>query len=234
MRSGMRSSAGKSPEIDRALAKELEDLKDGATALSIELISAQLHTFSEYLRLLYCKQGRLHLVSRHDHHRIARRHLLPSLMAKPFISGTRLADIGSGAGFPGIPLAVAVNDLHVTLYESIGKKAAFLEECADTLALDTVEVVQGRAESYEGGAFNTIVCRAVGTVKKNLKTIDRLLAPGGRVIFYKTHRTAEELKQAAPLMIRLGFTAQVHKLYTPLEKRPLALIVLERTADRAQ
>jgi 16S rRNA (guanine527-N7)-methyltransferase len=194
----------------------------------------QLHTFSEYLRALYRMQDRIHLISRQDYQRIARRHVLPSLMAKPFMHGTRVGDIGSGGGFPGLPMAIVDRGLHVTLFESIGKKAEFLKECVYTLVLETIEVVHGRAESYKGGVFDTLLLRAVGTIKRNLKAIERLLAPDGRAIFYKTHRTQQELTQAALLMKRLGFNARVERLYTPLEQRPLAFVILERTAHRMQ
>ena len=77
------------------------------------------------------------------------KHILDSLTLVPWLRGTRVADIGSGAGFPGIPLAIALPGVHFALVESVGKKCRFLECVRDTLALENIEVVQSRAESYK-------------------------------------------------------------------------------------
>jgi len=224
----MRSNTGKDPEIDHALKREINDLQDGAAELKIRFSEDQLQRFREYLVLLHDFQGRVHLLSRQDNMRIARRHMLPSLMARGFLHRTRLCDIGSGGGFPGIPLAIMDRDRNMALFESIEKKAAVLEKVKDKLALNTLEIIHGRAEYFEGDRFDTILLRAVGTIKKNLKLIDNLLTHRGRAIFYKTHEVEQELKQAQPLMVRLGFHADIHRLYTPLEQRPLAFVILER------
>ena len=155
-------------------------------------------------------------------------------MARPFLTGTVLCDIGSGAGFPAIPLKIIDPKLSITLLESQAKKIAFLEKLVKTLDLKRVSIIHLRAENYNAGTFDTILLKAVGSVKKHLKTLAALLVPDGQAVFFKTHTLKKELHQAESLMKRLGFMVHVYKLYTPMEKRPLALVVLKREKQRSK
>lgn len=229
----MRSSTRKNPEHSAALERELKDLKSGAAALSLHLSKKHIDAFRTFVLLLNDFQGRIHLISHQDHARIAKRHLLPSLMVRSYVQGIRVCDIGSGAGLPGVPLAILDTDVHVTLFESVGKRAGFLAQVKDALGLENIEIIHERAEEYEGDRFDTILLRAVGRIKKNVKTVDRLLDTHARAIFFKTHKTEQELIQARSLMNRLGFSAEVHKLYTPIEQRPLAFVLLQRMMHRS-
>src|SRR3546814_9345506 len=94
-------------------------------------------------------------------------HLLDSLAMHPFVRDIgSLADLGSGAGLPGIPLAIAVPVLRVTLVESNGKKARFLREAVRTLGLDNAQVAESRAEALaRPGAFAAITARAMATLR---------------------------------------------------------------------
>jgi 16S rRNA (guanine527-N7)-methyltransferase len=222
------------PKITPALQHDLQLLRQGARELGILLSDHQVNQFKIYIRLLHEYKDRLHLISRADHARIVTRHVLPSLMAQRFLIGSSLCDIGSGGGFPGVPLKIIAPGFHVALFESTGKKAVFLMSLVRTLGLAEVMVVPERAEHYTGERFDSILLRAVGAIKKNLKAIDQLFAPRGRAIFYKTYRIEQELKQARSLIERLGFAVKVHKLVTPIERRPLALVVLQRSANRGQ
>ncbi|MBN2621570.1 16S rRNA (guanine(527)-N(7))-methyltransferase RsmG [candidate division WOR-3 bacterium] len=222
------------PEITPALQLDLQLLRQGARELGIPLSTRQGRRFEIYIRLLHEYRGRLHLISRKDHTRIVIRHVLPSLIAQRFLVGSSLCDIGSGGGFPGVPLKIIAPEFRLVLFESIGKKAVFLMTLVRKLGLAQVMVVPERAEHYTGDRFDSILLRAVGAIKKNLKTIDRLLAPSGRAVFYKTCRVEQELKQARILMDRFGLAAEVHTFVTPIERRPLALVVLQRSANRGQ
>lgn len=226
----MRSNTGPDPEAGPALQRDLQYLRQGAGELGISLSVHQVHQFELYIRLLHESKGRLHLISRADHARIVMRHVLPSLMAYRFLHGSAMCDIGSGAGFPGIPLKIVAPEFHLVLFESMGKKAAFLTALSRKLGIADVAVIRDRAEHYAGEPFDSILLRAVGAIKKNLRTIDQLLAAHGRAIMYKTPRVEQELKQARALIERLGLTAEVHKFVTPIEQRPLALVILQRKA----
>ena len=109
----------------------------------------------------------------------------------------RLADVGSGGGVPGIPLAIARPDADVTLVESTGKKADFLRDAASQLGLGNVGVFAGRAEAWAGGpVFDVVTCRAVASLDKLLAWCQPLVADGGCLLAMKGPRLEEELKGA--------------------------------------
>lgn len=114
------------------------------------------------------------------------RHLLDSLAVLPFLKGSRVADIGTGAGLPGIPLALASPECRFVLLDSNGKKTRFVSQAVLELGLDNVEVVRARVEDYrpEEG-FDTVVCRAFAEVAGFLATAGHLLQPGARALLMK-------------------------------------------------
>ena len=121
-------------------------------------------------------------------------HLLDSLAIHPDLAGTRIADVGTGAGFPGLPLAVCNPQRHFTLIDSVAKKVRFVSHAVHTLALTNVTVLQTRAERLEGeSAFDTVVARAFAPLPKLLATVAPLLAPGGRVLAMKGRWPEAEL-----------------------------------------
>lgn len=130
---------------------------------------------------------------------------LAVLQAYPELRTTpqKTADVGAGGGLPGIPLAIALPQLHLTLIESIGKKARFLELAVKELGLTgRAEVVARRSREIQGqppyrGRFDLVVARAVSSADKMIADCRRLLAPAGRLILYKTPESvAEELPLA--------------------------------------
>jgi 16S rRNA (guanine527-N7)-methyltransferase len=140
------------------------------------------------------------------------KHILDSLTLVPWLRGRRVADIGSGAGFPGIPLAIVVPGVHFVLVESIGKKCRFLEHVRDTLALTNVEVAQARAEAYQPAVrFDTVIARAVGQLADLVRNAGGLVAGGGRLLAMKGRYPTDELAK--------GFNGwkvvAVHKLHVP-------------------
>jgi 16S rRNA (guanine527-N7)-methyltransferase len=127
------------------------------------------------------------------------RHLLDSLALAPHLAALaaragRLADLGTGPGLPGIPLAIALPGLQVALVESTGKKARFLREAVRVLGLGNAAVVESRIEAYdEPGRFDAITARALATIPRILELGGHLLAPGGRLLAMKGQRPDEEL-----------------------------------------
>ena len=110
-----------------------------------------------------------------------------------------LADLGTGLGLPGIPLALAVPGLQVTLIESIAKKTRFLREVVRTLGLDNVRVLESRAEAVdEPGAFDQITARAMDTLAGILEVGGHLLAPQGRLLAMKGQRPDAEIAALPP------------------------------------
>jgi 16S rRNA (guanine527-N7)-methyltransferase len=140
--------------------------------------------------------------------RLWERHILNSAALGELIGdGFRVLDIGSGAGLPGIPLAIARPDLLVTLIEPMLRRSAFLAEVAAELAL-SVRVHRGRAEEpstrEEHGGADAVASRAVADLVKLTRWSLPLLRPGGRMLALKGERAADEVVEHGPAMARLG------------------------------
>ncbi|WP_405142859.1 16S rRNA (guanine(527)-N(7))-methyltransferase RsmG [Sphaerisporangium sp. NBC_01403] len=131
--------------------------------------------------------------------RIWDRHLLNcAVVAEAVPEGAHLVDIGSGAGLPGIVLAIVRPDVRVTLLEPLLRRTTFLEECVDELKLTNVEVVRGRAEELAGKQFFDVAsARAVAPLDRLLAWSMPLLREGGQLLAMKGERAAEELDAAA-------------------------------------
>ncbi|WP_433248135.1 16S rRNA (guanine(527)-N(7))-methyltransferase RsmG [Streptosporangium sp. CA-135522] len=130
--------------------------------------------------------------------RIWDRHLLNcAVVAEAVPAGVRLVDIGSGAGLPGLVLAIVRPDIKVTLLEPLLRRTVFLEECVETLKLDNVEVLRGRAEEFVGKReFDVASARAVAPLDRLLTWALPLLREGGELLAMKGERAAEELADA--------------------------------------
>jgi len=157
-----------------------------------QLVDAEVDTiqFSEllaYLDLLQRWNRTYNLTAVRDPAAMIPRHLLDSLSILPWVSGRRLLDAGTGAGLPGVPLAIVRPELDVTLLDSSGKKVRFLNHLRRELGLQNTRPVQARLEEYEpGSSFDTIVSRAFASLAdfaeaaRHLAGAARLLAMKGR------------------------------------------------------
>ncbi|GAA0916852.1 16S rRNA (guanine(527)-N(7))-methyltransferase RsmG [Nonomuraea longicatena] len=141
--------------------------------------------------------------------RIWDRHLLNcAVVAEAVPEDVRLVDIGSGAGLPGLVLAIVRQDLQVTLLEPLLRRTVFLEECVEALKLDNVEVLRGRAEDLAGKREFDVACaRAVAPLERLLKWAMPLLREGGELIAMKGERAAEELAEATAQLKSSGARA---------------------------
>ena len=127
---------------------------------------------------------------------IVTKHFLDSLTIAPLMRGDRFLDIGSGGGFPGIPLALARPDAHWTLIDSRGKRTRFLQEVVRRLGLEQADVVKQRVESYQPDKkFDTLVARAVGPLPRLVLLTQHLWHEGVRVIVMKGADFFGELKE---------------------------------------
>jgi 16S rRNA (guanine527-N7)-methyltransferase len=122
-------------------------------------------------------------------------HLLDSLAALTYVQGSRVIDVGTGGGLPGVPLALACPEKHFVLLDSNAKKTRFVQQAVIELALDNITVVHGRVEAFQGKKpFDTVMTRAFSTLSDTLVQTAHLIAPGGRLLAWKGRFPVEELK----------------------------------------
>ena len=153
----------------------------------------------DYLALLVRWNVAYNLTAIRDPREMLGKHLLDSLAMHGHVGNERLADLGTGAGLPGIPLAIAKPGLSVALVESNGKKARFLREAVRQLKLDNARVIEARAEAVlESGAFDVITARALDRLAGILAVGGHLLAADGRLLAMKGQRVDEEVAELGP------------------------------------
>ena len=153
-------------------------LDDGLAVLGLDLSDAVRDRLIAYVELLARWNAAYNLTAVRDPGEMVARHLLDSLAIAPHVTGTTLADLGSGAGLPGIPLALVAPERQVTLVDSNGKKARFLREAVRALKLANVRVIEGRVQDVPG-QFDCVTARAFATLADMLGWAGGLLADGG-------------------------------------------------------
>lgn len=201
-----------------------EDLKKGAQALGVDLSANQLEAFDIYRQELK-KWGRIHnITSRLGDRDILVRHFLDSLFylqGLPEATGLSLADVGSGGGFPGVPIAIARPDLDISLIEPTSKKALFLGNIIRKLDLPKVVVINERAEDMEKPPlpFDIIVTRALWDAGSLVSRTGHLAKPGARWILSKGRKYRDELKG-------LGLNYEIKRTSLPFENLNRWLIIL--------
>ena len=127
-------------------------------------------------------------------HEMVVRHILDSLTAIPYLRGSRILDAGTGAGLPGIPLAVCCADRQFTLLDSNGKKVRFVQHAVATMGLTNIDVVQARAETFQPGeSFDCVISRAFCSLAEFVANSAHLLAPDGCLLAMKGRRPDAEL-----------------------------------------
>ena len=169
-----------------------------ADSLDKGLHQLKLHIPTEgllqYLTLLHKWNHAYNLTAVRDMESMVTRHLLDSLAVLPWVKGPRLLDVGSGAGLPGIPLALALPELHVVLLDSNGKKIRFLQEVKRALSLTNVEIIQARVENYHPlVGFDTVISRAFSSLHQMITWSCHLIAPEGVWLAMKGRRPDDEL-----------------------------------------
>lgn len=171
-------------------------LDSGVRALGLRVPARARKSLIDYLRELNTWNATYNLTAVRDPAAMVPRHLLDCLAVSPFVTGASLADVGSGAGLPGIVLAIARPKLDVAVIESSRKKAAFLRHVRRRLALANVSVVQQRVAAYKPTPrFDTVICRAFAEAGESTRQAGHLIAPGGRFLLMKGRHPAAELAQ---------------------------------------
>jgi len=174
-----------------------DELDAGLAALG--LAPALAGPLLAYLALLDRWNRTYNLTAIRDPREMVAKHLLDSLAMHPFAGDGALADLGTGAGLPGIPLAIAHPGLQVTLVESNGKKARFLREAVRTLKLPNARVAEARIEALDmPGMFDAITARALATLPLILQLGGHLLKPEGKLLAMKGAVPADEIAALPP------------------------------------
>lgn len=200
-------------------------LDAGIAALGLDVPAPARARLLDYQALLDRWNRSYNLTAVRDPAAQVARHLLDSLAIAPYVHGDTLLDIGSGAGLPGIPLAVLAPARHVTLLDTNGKKARFLREAVRQLPLANVEVLQQRVQQASG-QYSCITARAFASLPDMLAWGGHLLAPGGRWLAMKGRHPEQEL---ASLPDAFAVTA-IHALHVPGVDGERHLVTLEHRA----
>lgn len=184
-------------------------LDRGLAELTLALPAGARERLLDYVALLVKWNRTYNLTAIRDPLAMVSQHLLDSLAVVPHLplaAGARLADAGSGAGLPGIPLAIARPDWRVALAEASQKKAAFLRQATIELGLNNVEVHEGRVETWQPRPlFDAVISRAFAALSEFIVACRHLLVPGGTLV---------AMTGAAPGVLNPGCT--LTRLYVPL------------------
>ncbi|BAX95086.1 ribosomal RNA small subunit methyltransferase G [Mycobacterium shigaense] len=200
---------------------------------AVRVFGARLETTTRYAELLATAGVERGLLGPREVDRIWDRHLLNSAAVGEMLGeGERVIDIGSGAGLPGIPLALARPDLEVVLLEPLLRRSEFLKEAAADLGL-SIEVVRGRAEEAwvrdQFGGRDAAVSRAVAALDKLTKWSMPLLRPGGRMIAIKGERAPDEAHEHRRVMAAAGAVdVKVMTCGANYLRPPATVVVAER------
>jgi 16S rRNA (guanine527-N7)-methyltransferase len=197
-----------------------EKIESGLVALTLKSPPEVVEKLEQYLALITKWNKVTNLTSIDNPEQMVVIHLLDSLSIQPYLSGHRILDVGSGAGLPGIPLALINQDKDFILLDSSGKKTRFMVQAAIELGIRNIEVVQSRAQDFQG-EFDHVVCRAFTGTDDFVKTCSHLLAPGGTLLAMKG--PAESAVTRPP-----GFKQSIHQLQVPYMPSERYLIEIGR------
>lgn len=212
-------------DIERILRESLPALgiADAASGPLVPSLVKLIHLLHKWNRAY-------NLTSIRDPADMAIRHVLDSLTARPFLAG-RVLDVGCGAGFPGLPLALADPGRSFTLIDASLKKARFVRQAVAELAIRNVVVEQVRIEDFTpAGPCDTLVCRAFSSLADFAAVGRRLLQPGARLVAFKGRHPQDEVAALPP-----GWAAAVHPVQVPgLDAHRHIVVLTLESALRSQ
>ncbi len=198
-------------------------LESGLAALHLSLPADAVTKLLDYVALLARWNSAYNLTAVRDPAEMVTRHLLDSLAVAPYVTGTTLADLGTGPGLPGIPLAIVAPQREVTLVDSNGKKVRFLREAVRALKLANAHAREARVEAVQG-EFDCITARAFASLGEMLAWGGHLLTQNGTWLALKGRFPEDELA-AVPPTFRVE---AVHQLTVPGLDAERHLVVLRR------
>jgi 16S rRNA (guanine527-N7)-methyltransferase len=199
-------------------------LEQGIAELGLRVPAEAVPRLLDYQALLERWNAAYNLTAVRDPAEMITRHLLDSLAILPYVQGATLADLGTGPGLPGIPLAIVAPGREILLVDSNGKKVRFLREAIRALKLEGVRAVQSRVEDVQG-QFDCITARAFASLADMLGWGGHLLTPGGTWLAMKGKRPDDELPGMPS-----GFEVRaIHELAVPGLQAERSLVVIGRS-----
>ncbi|XBS69822.1 16S rRNA (guanine(527)-N(7))-methyltransferase RsmG [Acerihabitans sp. KWT182] len=192
----------------------------------ITLSDRQKQQLLDYVRLLDKWNKAYNLTSIRDPHQMLIRHIMDSIVVNAHLQGQHFIDVGTGAGLPGVPLAIVRPTSRFTLLDSLGKRIRFLRQAQHELQLGNIEIVQSRVEDFMPPAsYDGIISRAFASVNDMLSWCEHLASPG-KGLFYALKGTLPESELAA---LPGGFSVEsIIKLSVPTLAEERHLVVLKR------
>lgn len=189
------------------------------------LTQMQIDQLMLYLARLQQWNKKLNLTAVTKPEQMITRHVLDSLVVAPFISATRILDVGTGAGLPGLPLAIAQPEKHYVLLDSRGKKIHFLRQMIAELGCKNVEAVQARVEEFNTlPLFDGIICRALASIEEIIAATRHLQGPQGQWFFMKGPNYHAELAG-------LEYPYKIEKLSVPGLNEERMLIIVDNVSS---
>ena len=212
-------------------------LEDGCQAFGVTLTEKQIEQFEKYYELLVEWNKVMNLTGITEFDEVMQKHFVDSVAAAKYAEMekvNRLIDVGTGAGFPGIPLKIVYPHIQVTLLDSLNKRIKFLEEVVDNLGLTGIETVHGRAEDAAKKAeyreqFDLSVSRAVANLASLTEYCLPFVKVGGKFVSYKSVSVDEEITQSKKAVYVLGGEiGKVEKFNLPESDMERALVIVEK------
>jgi len=160
-------------------------LQRGIQQLGLNVEKNELELLLDFINLIEKWNKTYNLTSVRNKEDMARLHILDSLTVSPHLKGNRIADIGTGAGLPGIPLAIFFSDKEFTLVDSNSKKTRFVQQAVLELKLKNVKVVHQRVEKLTGDLFSSVIMRAFSSIQDIMSLSRHLIAPQGILLAMK-------------------------------------------------
>ena len=203
-------------------------LASGIARLELNVSEQSIERLLWYMELLKEWSQTYNLIAPQDRSALLGRHLLDSLSIAPFVQSGTLLDVGTGAGFPGLPLAIILPELQATLVDGAGKKIRFIRHVVRTLKLDNVKAQDVRAEALDAGSqFDNITSRAFSTLTDFVSLIRPQMASNTRVLAMKGAYPESEIKDL-PDWVKVD---SVEKLTVPYLQAERHLVIMSLSTD---
>lgn len=214
-----------------------EELEEKAKQIGIELEEKQIQKFYQYMNLLLEWNEKINLTAITEPKEIILKHFVDSLtIAKQMEQGKKLIDVGTGAGFPGIPLSIINSEVEITLLDSLNKRIIFLEEVIHTLELKNIRAVHARVEEFaknkkERAQYDMATSRAVAPLNVLLEYLLPLVKVDGKCICMKGSNIEEVKESKKALTVLGGEIEEIQKITLPESDMNRHIIIVKKTKE---